>query len=80
MRAQDIGDAVRDEERITRIGDQRCQALGNAQAPFDGGQQHDPTVEGHTTTIERRGNFLAADGWKQERRGRIVGHGGYGSA
>ena len=27
-RAQDVGDAVRDEQRIARIGDQRGQALG----------------------------------------------------
>ena len=43
--AQDIGDTVRDEQRIARICDQRRQALGKAQAWFGVGQQHDAASE-----------------------------------
>jgi len=79
-RAQNVGDAVRDEQRIARISDQRRQALGKAQASFGGGQQHHAAIGGDATAVEGRGDFLAADGWKQERRSRIVEHGGCGSA
>ncbi len=78
--AQDVGDAVGHEQRVARIGDQACQALSNAQAPFSGGQQHDAAVGGEASAVEGSGDLLAADGWKQERLGRIIGHGGCGSA
>ena len=78
--AQDIGDAVRHEQRIARVGDQARQPVRDPQAALGGGQQHDAAIGGDATTVEGRGDFLAADGWKQERRSRIVAHGGCGSA
>ena len=43
-RAQDVGDAVRDEQRVTRIGDERCEPSRNPHAPFGGCQQHDAAI------------------------------------
>jgi hypothetical protein len=47
----------------------RCKELG---------QQHHPAVRGDPATVEGGGDFLALNGWKPERQGRIVGHGGCG--
>ena len=78
--AQDVGDAVRHEQRIASVGDQPRQSLGNPQAALGGGQQHHAAVRGHPPAVEGSGEFLAADGWKIERQEHIVGHGGCGSA
>ena len=77
--AQNIGDAVRHEQRVARIGNQICQPISDPQTPLGRGQQHDAAVRGDPAAVEGGSDFLAADGWKQERRGRIVGHGGCGS-
>ena len=79
-RTQDVGDAVRHEQRIARVGDQPGKTIGQADAPLGGGQQHDATIGGDPAAIKGGRDFLAADGWKQERLDRIVGHGGCGSA
>ncbi len=78
--AQDVGHAVRHQGRIARIGDQPRQPVSDPQAPLGSRQQHDAAIGGDPATIKGRGDFLAARGWKQKRRGRIVGHGGCGSA
>jgi hypothetical protein len=78
--AQNVGDAVRHQQRIARVGNQRRQPWGKSDAPLGSGQQHHAAVGGEATAIERRGDFLAADGWKGERLDRIVMHGGCGSA
>ena len=77
---QDVGDAVGHEQWIARIGDQPREPVGNPQPTLGRSQQHDAAVGGDAAAIERRRDFLAADGWKQEWRGRIVEHGGCGSA
>jgi len=37
-------------------------------------------VRGDASAVERSGELLAANGWKAEQRGRIVVHGGCGTA
>ncbi len=78
--AQDVGDAVRHQQRIARVGDQRRQPIGDPDASLRRSQQHHAAIGGEASAIERRGDFLASDGWKAERLNRIVGHGGCGSA
>ncbi len=69
-----------DEQRVARVGDQPGQAIGQAKATLGGGQQQDAPIGGDPAAIKGGGDFLAAHGWKQERRDGIVGHGGCGSA
>jgi len=71
---------VRHEQWIARISNQFCQPISNPQSPLGSSQQHDATIGGDPAAVESGGDFLAAHAWKQERRGRIVGHGGCGSA
>ena len=78
--AQDVGDAVRHEQWIAWVGDQPSKTISQADATLGGGQQHDATIGGDPAAIKGGREFLAADGWKCERRDRIVGHGGWGSA
>jgi hypothetical protein len=78
--AQDVGDTVRDEQRIARVGNQLREMLGHPQAALGACQQHDPGVRSDASAVESGGDFLASDGWKAERLNRIVGHGGCGSA
>ena len=78
--AQNIGDAVRHEQWIARISNQTCQPISDPQTALGSGQQHDAAVRGEASAVKVSGDCLAAHGWKQERRGRIVGHGGCGSA
>ncbi len=78
--AQDVGDAVRHEQGIARIGNQACQPIGDPQTALGGGQQHDAGIGGKASAVEVGDDFLAAHCWKQERRVGIVGHGGRGSA
>ena len=78
-RAQNIGDAVRHQQRIARIGDQRRQPVGDPDTPLGRSQKHHAAIGGDASAIERGGDFLASDGWKPERLSRIVVHGGCGS-
>jgi len=78
--AQDVGDAVRHEQWVARVGDQPRKSIGDPQPALGSGQQHDAAIGGDPAAVEVSDDFLAAHGWKQERRGRIVGHGGCGSA
>ena len=56
------------------------EAVSHPDTPLGGGQQHDAAIGGDPAAIKGGRDFLAADGCKQERRDRIVGHGGCGSA
>ena len=58
----------------------RGSAISHPDTTLGSGQQHDSAIGGDAATIKGGGDFLAADGWRQERRDRIVGHGGCGSA
>jgi len=78
--AQDVGDAVGHQRRVARISDQPGQSPRHAQATLGGGQKHDAAVRRHAAAIEGGGELLAADGWKEEGCGRIIGHGGCGAA
>src|SRR4051812_23819975 len=40
------------------------------------GQKHDTAIEGDASAVEGGGWFLAPDGWKGERPGGIIVHGG----
>ena len=77
--AQDVGDAVRHEQGIARIGNQPCQPIGNPQTALGSGQQHDAAIGGEASAVEGGSDFLAAHSWKQERLARIVRHGGCGA-
>jgi len=79
MRAQDVGDAVRHEQGIARIGNQPCQSVGDPQTALSSRQQHDAAIGGDPAAVEVGDDFLAARGWKQERLARIVEHGGCGA-
>jgi hypothetical protein len=78
-RAQNVGDAVRHERRVSRVGDQRSQPVGDAERGLDGGEQHDAAIGGHASAIERGGDFLALHRWQREREQGIFDHGGCGS-
>ena len=78
-RAQNIDDTVCHQQRIARIGNQTCQAMGNPDTPLGSSQKHHTAIRGETAAIERSSDFLASDGWKPERLSRIVVHGGCGS-
>jgi len=71
---------VRHEQGVARVGDQAGEAIGDPQTALGGGQQHDAALGGEASAVEVSDDFLAAHGWKQQRRDRIVGHGGCGSA
>lgn len=70
--AQDVGDAVRHEQRVARIGDQPRERVGDLQAALGSRQQHDAATGGEASTVKGSGDLLAADGWKGERLGRMV--------
>ena len=78
-RSQDVGHAVRGQQRITPIGNQSRQTIRDPQSPLCHAQQHYPAIGGEPTAIKTSRDLLAADGWKTERENRIVGHGGCGS-
>jgi len=71
--AQDVGDAVCHQQRVAPVGDQTGQVLGNADAPLGRRQQRDPLIGGDAAAVKRRNHFRAADRWKPEWQGRIVG-------
>jgi hypothetical protein len=77
--AQDVRDAVRHQPRIASVGDQRREPRGEADRSLGGSEQQHPAVRGQPPPVERRGDFLAPDGWEIERQQRILGHGGCGS-
>ena len=71
--AQNVGDAMRQQVRITRIRDQGRQLVGEAEALFGRGQQQHATVGCQAPAIECGDNFLARHGWEMERdEGNIV--------
>ncbi len=78
--AQDVIDAVRHEQRIARIGNQSRQPVRDPQLALHRAEQHDAAIGRDASAVEGGGQLLAADGWKMERQGRIIGHGGCGSA
>ena len=77
--AQNVGDAVRHQGGIARVGDQGGEPVGDAEAPLGGGQQHHAAIGCEASAIERGGDFLALDGWETERQQGIFEHGGCGS-
>jgi hypothetical protein len=77
--AQDVPNAMRHQQRVAWVGDQRREAIGDADGRLDGGQQHHTTIRRDASTIERSDDFLAFDGWEIERQECIVQHGGCGS-
>jgi len=75
---QNLGERVNNPRRITRIGDRGRKLLGDAHPSRRRREQHHATVRRQPPAIEPGGELLAPDGWKRERRSRIVGHGGCG--
>jgi len=78
--AQNVGDAVRDEQPIARVGNQRREPLGDPETTLGGREQHHAAVRREASAIKSSNELLASNGWKAERLNRIVGHGGCGSA
>ncbi len=76
--ADHVGQCVRDPRRIAAVGHQAGQARGDAEPPLGHGQQHHAAVRGQPTAVEIGCDLPPLDGWKRERRDRIVGHGGRG--
>ena len=78
-RAQNVRDAVRHQERVTRIGDQRSEGPCNPEPALGRGQQQNAAVGRHASAIKGGGDFLAANRWEIKRQQGILGHGGCGS-
>jgi hypothetical protein len=57
---------------VTPVGDRRRQFVDEHQLPLRLRQEHDAAVGTHVAAVERRRHLLAANGWKCERRNRIV--------
>ena len=51
--AQNVVDAVRHQQRITRVGDQRRQPLRDPHTPLGSGQKHHAAIRGEAPAIER---------------------------
>jgi hypothetical protein len=77
--ADHIRDRVRHAAWIAAIRDEARQPLGNAEPALGLGQEHDTAVGRQAPTVESGGDLLAGHGWKRERCGCIVRHGGCGS-
>ncbi len=77
---QNVGEAVRNQGRVARVGDQRGERVDDAQAPFGGGEEHHAAIRCQTPTIEGGDDFLALDGWESERQNSVFGHGGCGAS
>ena len=58
-RPQNVGDAMRHQQLIAWIGDQRSEPGGEANGLLDGTEQHHTAVGGEATAIKRGGDFLA---------------------
>ena len=72
-------DGMLDPLRSAPIRDEAGEPLGDAKSALGLGQEHDTAVGRQAPAVESGGDLLARHGWKQERRGCIVRHGGCGS-
>src|ERR1043165_6603448 len=79
-RAQNVIDAVGHQGWVARVRKQPRQLRGNPQLPLQCAEQQDAAISGDAPAVEAGNQLLAVDRWKTERRDRIVGHGGGGSA
>jgi hypothetical protein len=61
------------------IGDEARQPLGDPEPALGLGQEHHTTIRRQAPTVKGGGDLLAGYGWKRERRGCIVRHGGCGT-
>ena len=75
---QNVGQRMRDPAGVATVGDRGGEQGCDAEPPLGFRQQHHPAVRADPAAVERGGDFLALHGWKRERQGRIVGHGGCG--
>ncbi len=78
-RREHVGHGVPHPLRVTRIVDRSRKPVGQSQTPLGGGQKHNAAIRCDASAIKRSCDLLASDGWKTQRRQRIVGHGGCGS-
>ena len=77
--ADHVCDRVRHAAWSAPIRDETGEPLGDPEPALGLGQEHDATVRRQAPAIESGGDLLAANGWKRERCGCIVRHGGCGS-
>ena len=77
-RPDHVGQRMRDPRRIAAVGHEAGEARGDAEPSLGHGQQHHSAIRGQPTAVEIGCDLPPSDGWKRERRDRIVGHGGRG--
>ena len=77
--ADHVCDRVLHAAWIAPIRDEAGEPLGDPEPALGLGQEHDAAVGRQAPAIERGGDLLAGNGWKRERCGCIVRHGGCGS-
>jgi hypothetical protein len=70
---------MRDPAGVAAARDRGGELGGNAEPSRGFRQQHHAAVRGDPPAVERGDDFLAPGGWKRERQGRSVGHGGCGT-
>ena len=61
------------------VWNETSEPLGDPEPALGLGEEHDATVRRQAPTVESSGDLLAGYGWKRERRGCIVRHGGCGT-
>jgi len=76
--ADHVGARMADARGIAMVGKAARQPVGDAKTLLGHRQQHDAAIGGEAAAIKSGCDFLAANGWKQERQEIIVGHGGRG--
>ena len=69
---------MRDARRVATVREQASETVGDPEASFSHGEQHDPAVGREAAAVKISCDFLARDGWKREGQNRIVDHGGRG--
>jgi hypothetical protein len=69
---------VRDARRVAGVWDTARETFRDPKPPLGQRQQHDAAIRGDPAAVEGGCDFLAGDGWKGKRGGRIVQHGGRG--
>ena len=77
--ADHVCDRVLHAAWIAPIRDEAGEPLGDPEPALGLGQEHDAAVGRQAPAIESGGDPLAGHGWKRERCGCIVRHGGCGS-
>jgi hypothetical protein len=73
--ADHVGETVHNARPIAPLGERDGELLGHPDAPVGHGKEHDAAIRCQATAVESSCDLLARDGWKRERKNRIVVHG-----